>query len=153
MRRQDAVGAQALAHRGEQHALQVAAVDRELRRVVARPAAGRLGIDELAEPVEERRLARDDREPLQVVEHAERAQLGGGMRQDVDADAERQDLAARLVDPTGDARGVQAERQRQAADAGADDEDFVAAHGRGRVQGGVAVCWNSTFRQRPARRT
>ena len=123
----DRVGAEALLHRGEQHALQVAAVDRELRRLVAGPASRGLGVDELAEAVEERRLARRHRDPLQRFEHAERAQLGGRVRQDVDADAERPDLRRLLVDPAGDAGAVQAEGERQPADAGADDGDALRA--------------------------
>ena len=45
------------------------------------------------------------------------------MRQDVDADAERPDLRRLLVDAAGDAGAVQAEGERQPADAGADDGD------------------------------
>ena len=115
-------------HRRQEHALQVAAVDRELRRLVAGPAAGGLGVDELAEAIEERRLARRHRDPLQRFEHAESMELGGGMRQDVDADAERPDLSRLLVDAAGDAGAVQAEGERQPADAGAEDGDPLRFH-------------------------
>ena len=71
----------------------------------------------------------DHGDPLERgVEHAERRQHGGGVRQDVDADAERPDLGAPLVDATGDAGPVQAEGERQAADAGADDGDPLLLH-------------------------
>ena len=74
--RDHAVGTEALAHRREQHRLQVAAMDRELRHVVAGEAPSRLGVDELAEAIEERRLAGDDGALLERVEHAEPLQLG-----------------------------------------------------------------------------
>ena len=70
----DAIAAEPLAHRREQHRLQVAAVDRELRRVVAGPASARLDVDQLAEAVEEGRLARHDRDALERVANAERRQ-------------------------------------------------------------------------------
>ena len=104
----DAVGAEALPHRGEQHRLQVGAVDRELRRVVAGPASGGLAVDELAEAVEERRLARRRRPARASASTPSDAQLGARVRQDVDADAERPDLGRRLVDAAGDAGAVQA---------------------------------------------
>ena len=100
----DAIGADPLAHGVEQDRLQVGAVDRQLRRVVAGPASGRLAVDVLAEAVEERRLARDDGDALELGEDAERLQRRARVRQDVDADAERPDLGRRLVDPAGDAR-------------------------------------------------
>jgi hypothetical protein len=111
----------------EQDRLQVGAVDRQLRRVVAGPASGRLAVDVLAEAVEERRLARHDGDALEVGEDAERFERRARVRQDVDADAERPDLGGRFVDPAGDARAVQCQRERQAADAGADDGDLVAS--------------------------
>ena len=122
------VGAEPLLHRGQQHALQVAAMDRKLRCFVAGPAPGRLGVDELAEAVEEGGLAGRHGEALERLEDAQRAQLGARMRQDIDADAERQDLGGRLVDAAGDAGAVQEQGQRQAADAGADDDDPAAVH-------------------------
>ena len=66
-----AIGAESLAHRREQHRLKVAAMDRELRHVVTGPAAGRLGIDELSEAVEERRFTGDDGTALERVEYTE----------------------------------------------------------------------------------
>ena len=50
----DAIGADPLAHGGEQDALQVGAMDRQLRRRMAGPAADGFVVDELAEAVEER---------------------------------------------------------------------------------------------------
>jgi len=102
-------------------------MDRQLRRVVAGPAAERLAVDELAEAVEERALARDDRDALELGEDAERFERGARVRQDVDADAERLQLGRGVVDAAGDSGAVQRERERQAADSGADDEDVAAA--------------------------
>jgi hypothetical protein len=127
MARDDAIGAEPFADGVEQDRLQVGAVDRQLRRVVAGPASGRLAVDVLAEAVEERRLARHDGDALEVGEDAERFERRARVRQDVDADAERPDLGGRFVDPAGDARAVQCQRERQAADAGADDGDLVAS--------------------------
>jgi hypothetical protein len=45
------------------------------------------------------------------------------VRQQVDPDAERLDLRRGLEDAAGDALPVQRERERQPADAAADDED------------------------------
>jgi hypothetical protein len=47
------------------------------------------------------------------------------VRQHVDAHAERLDLGRRLEDAAGDAAPVQIERERQPADAGADEEDVI----------------------------
>jgi hypothetical protein len=80
----DAIGADPSAHGFEQDRLQVGAVDRQLRRVVAGPAPGRLAVDVLAEAVEERRLARDDGDALELGEDAERLERRARMRQDVD---------------------------------------------------------------------
>ena len=129
--RDDAIGADSRSHRLEQPGLQVGAMDRELRRVVAGPAARRLAVDVLAEAIEERRLARDDGDALERLEHAERTKRRARVRQDVDADAQWTDLGGRFVDATGDAGAVQRQRQREAADAGADDGDFA-------IGGGVA---------------
>ena len=48
------------------------------------------------------------------------------MRQQVDADAERLDLGRGLEDAAGDAGLVQRQREREPADAAADDQDGFA---------------------------
>jgi hypothetical protein len=48
------------------------------------------------------------------------------VRQDVDADADRADLARHLEHTRCDAGFVQRKREREATDAGADDDDFHA---------------------------
>jgi hypothetical protein len=114
------------AHGGEQDGLQIGAMERELRRRMAGPMAERLLVDELPEAVEERRFARDHRDALELGKDAERLQRRRRVRQDVDADAERPHLGRSLEHAAGDALPVQGQRERQAADAGADDRDLVA---------------------------
>ncbi len=120
----DLVGAGARLERLEQHHLQVAAMDGELRHVVAGEAAGRLAVDVLAEAVVEAVFARGHRHLGERLFQAESAQFARGMRQHVDADADLPDLGRRLEDAAGDAGAVQHQAEREAADAGADDQDF-----------------------------
>jgi hypothetical protein len=49
------------------------------------------------------------------------------MRQQVDADTYRPDLGGRLEDTAGNAGFMQRKPERQPANAGADDDDFVHA--------------------------
>src|SRR3546814_7319102 len=56
----DAVGADALLHRAEQDHLQVAAMDRQLRCVIAGETPARLAEGELAMPVVEAHLLRSE---------------------------------------------------------------------------------------------
>ena len=121
----DAIGARARAERIEQHHLQIAAMDRELRMVVAGGAAERLLVDQLPEAVEEGRVPGLDRDFRQRVLKPERGQFLGRMRQQIDADADRADLGNGLVDAAGNPGLVQRQSERQAADAGADDDDLV----------------------------
>ena len=102
-----AVGAGALNKGVKQHHLQVAAMDGELRPVVAAVAAGRVRIDELPEAVVVGDLAGGDADVGQRLLEPELGQFLGGVRQKVDADAERPDLGHRLVDAAGDAGRVQ----------------------------------------------
>jgi hypothetical protein len=119
------IGAHALAHGRQQHALQVSPVDRELGPLVAGMAAGRLAVHELAMGVVERRLFRRYTHLRHGVEEAEVIQLTHRVRQDVDADAERLDLGGRFENAARDAGCVQAEGRRKAADTGADDGDVA----------------------------
>ena len=113
-----------LAHRGQQHALQVGAQQRDVRPQVAGRLAERLAIDELAVPGEEGVVLRLAGGRDQRVLEPERAQLLHRMRADVDADAERPHFGRGLEHPDAarHARGVQRQRQRQPADAAADDD-------------------------------
>src|SRR5579872_4714938 len=109
----------------EQNPLQIATMNGKLRMIVAGSAAERLLIDELAEAVEEGRVPRFDRDLRQRVLKPKRGEFLGRMRQQVDADANRPDLGNRLEYPAGNAGLLQRQSQRQAADAGADDDDLV----------------------------
>ncbi len=122
------VAAEALPHRVEHHPVQVGAMDRKLRPVVAGEAAARLLVDELAVTAVEGELARLDGLCGERVLQAEFGELAHGMRQQVDADAERQHVGRGLEHARRDAGLVQAERQRQPADAATDDQDIRVAH-------------------------
>src|SRR5262249_13887283 len=90
-------------HRLMKHALQPAAVDRELRHLVAGVEAARLAPDLLAVTVGVDQLARADRHLVEARQQAELLELRDGMRQHVDADAKLADLARGLVDLAADA--------------------------------------------------
>ncbi len=136
-------------HRAEQHRVQVGAVDREMRPLVAGGEPPRLAIDQLAVAREERvvlRLARNRRE---LVLQAERAQLLDRVRPEIDADAERKNFGCGLehADAARGAAGMHGQRQRQPADAASDDDDVhvsCALRGvklSGRVRAGnLAIC-------------
>ena len=93
---ENAVGAGAALEGFQQHHLQVAAMNRELRMVVAGRAPERLLIDQLAEAVEEGRILRRDRNPRQIGLKPKRGKFLGGVRQEVDADADRADFRLRI---------------------------------------------------------
>ena len=109
----------------EQGHLQIAAMDRELRLGIARRAAQRLLIDQLAEAVEKGRVAGLDRHPRQRRLEPERREFPGGMRKQIDANPDRPDLGGGFEDPAGKRGGMQREAECQAADAAANDDDVV----------------------------
>jgi hypothetical protein len=109
----------------EQHHLQIAAMDRELRMFIARRTPQRLLIDQLAEAIEEGRVRGRNRDLRQISLESKRGEFPGGMGKQVDADADRFDLGGRLEDPAGDSGRVQRKPERQSANAGADDDDVV----------------------------
>ncbi len=102
-------------------------MDRELRPVVAGEAPARLLVNELAVAAVEGQLARLDGARGQLFLQAEFAQLAHGMRQEIDADAERQHFRRGLEGARGNAGLMQAERQGQPADAAADDQHIRLA--------------------------
>src|SRR6185312_3316010 len=106
----------------EQHAMQIGAMDRDLRPAIARRAAELLLIDELAEAVEESGLGGQHAEPGEVLLNADCIELLHRVRQEIDADAERLELRRRFEDAAGNAAPVQHQRKREPADAAADDE-------------------------------
>src|SRR5262245_33738002 len=121
------IGTQSPGRGFKQHLVQVGAMDGKLRPVVAGVATARFLVDELAMPAEEGELARLDGAGYERVLQAKLAQLAHGMWQQVDADAERMDLRCRLEYTARDASLVQAERQREPADAAAHDQHIGIA--------------------------
>jgi hypothetical protein len=125
------VRADARPHRVEQDRLQVAAVDGELRPAIARAPPERLAVDELAEAVEERRFGGLDRHLRERVLQTQVRQHARRVRQEVDAHAHRLDLGRRLEHPARNLPLMQLEREREPADAAADDENVVHGENRG----------------------
>ena len=103
-----------------------AAMHADLGERIPREPAARLGVDELAEAVEEAALAVLDALARQRLGEAERGHLAHGMGQQGDADAQLLHLGRALVHPAGDPALVQREREGQPADAAADDGDVHA---------------------------
>ena len=56
---------------------------------------------------------------------AERGEFLGGMRKQIDADADRLDLGGGFKNPAGNSGLVQRKPERQPADPGANDNDLV----------------------------
>ena len=107
----------------EQDLLQRAAMDRELRPFVTGLDAARFAPDRLAVLGEVGEFLGADGGCIKRVLQAEFDQFAHRMRQHVDADAERPQLGHAFEDPDGNADLVQAERQRQPANATTRDEN------------------------------
>ncbi len=107
----------------EQDLLQYATMDRELRPFIAGLDAARFAPDRLAVLGKERQFLGAHARCVKLVEQAELDQFAHGVRQHVDADAERPQRRHALEDFGGNADLVQAECQRQPADAAAGDEN------------------------------
>jgi hypothetical protein len=104
--------------------VQVAAVDRELRVLVAGEPAGRLPVDELPEAVEEGRFAGRDADGGQLGFQAQPGEDLRRVRQDVDAHADGPQLRGSLEDLAVEAGVVQFKSERQPADARPDDGEL-----------------------------
>ena len=116
------LAAQPLARRLVQHAVQPAAVDRELRHREAGIQAARLAPHDLAEAVGVEQLPGADGDGVQPVEQAEPGKLLDRMRQGVDADADLPRLGRLLEHGAADAARLQHQRRGQPADAATDDD-------------------------------
>ena len=110
------------AHGVVDHALQPAAMDGELRDLVARIGAARLAPDLLAEPVGVDQLVGADADRIEPVEQPELRQLLDRVRQRVDADAELAHRVGLLVDFAVDPARMQHQRGGEPADPAADDD-------------------------------
>src|ERR1700694_1148222 len=92
---------------------------------VARRAAERLPVDQLAEAIEEGRVLCGDRDLRQISFESEGGQFPGGVWEEIDADPDRPDLGGRLEYPAGNPGRMQHKPKRQSANAGSDDDDVV----------------------------
>ena len=108
------------------HALQLAAMDRELRHVVAGIEPARLAPDLLAEAVQVEQLVGADRDRVEPLQQPELLQLLDGVRQRVDADPELADAVGLLIDLAVDAARMQHQGGGQPAHASADDDRLHA---------------------------
>src|SRR5208282_4981641 len=109
-------------HRLVDHALQPAAMNRELRNVITGVDAARLAPDLLTETVGVEQLVGADRDSIQALEQAELGQFLDGVRQRIDADAQLADGVRLLEEFAVDPAGVQHQRRDQPADARACDD-------------------------------
>jgi len=98
---QQPVGSGARTEGIEQDHLQIAAMDGELRVLVARCPSQRLPINQLTEAIEEGRVLGRDRDPRQISFKSERGKFFGGMRKQIDADPDRPDVGRRFKYPAG----------------------------------------------------
>src|SRR5918996_1285191 len=96
--RSAALAADPLDGRLVKEALQLAAMDRELRPGVARVQATRLGPDALAEPVAVDELLGPDAGHVQAFQQTQLGKLLDGVGQEVDADAELANAVGLLED-------------------------------------------------------
>ena len=117
-----ASGAEPLLDGAMDHALQPAAMDRELRHVVAGIEAARLAPDFLAVAVEIIQFIGANRDGIEPVQQAEAGQFADRMRQRVDADAEFADGVGLFEQFAVDAARAQHQRGGEAADAASDDD-------------------------------
>src|SRR6185312_4881790 len=108
----------------EQHQLQVATVNRELRHVVTGKTAGGLAVDVLTEAIVETVLAGRDGDLCERIFETQSAELTRCMRQDIDADANCLEFGRSLEDTARNAGAVEHKPQRQSADARADNQNF-----------------------------
>ena len=112
------------AHRLVDHALKAAAMNGELRNVVAGVDAARFAPNLLAEAVGVKQLVGADRDRVEPLKQPKLGQFLDGMRQRVDADAEFADGVRLLENLAIDPARVQHQRRYQAADAAACDDHF-----------------------------
>ena len=115
---------QAGARRLVDDVLQPAAMDRELRNVVAGIEAARLAPDLLAEAIGIDELVGADRDRVEPVEQAEVGKLFDRMRERIDADAKLADRVRLLENLTIDPARMQHQPGHQATDAAAGDDYF-----------------------------
>src|SRR5262245_2485591 len=134
----EAFRAQSLAHRVEQHLVEVAAMDGEMRPAMPGGEPPRLAVDELAVAGKEGIVLWLAGHGRERVLQPELAELLHRVRAEIDPDAERKNLGSGLEypDTTGGLGGMGSQRQGQPADAAADDDEL---HGPLRVNASAAI--------------
>ena len=120
----DAAFAEPRAHRLIDHALQPAAMDRELRHVIARVDAARLAPDLLAEAVGVDQFKGADRDRVEPLHQPELLQFLDRVRQGVDADAKLADAVGLLEQLAIDAARMQHQSCGETANSAADNDDL-----------------------------
>jgi hypothetical protein len=112
----------------EQH-VELPAVHRVLRPVVAGEQPARLRIDVVAVQPDQRPFLRRNANPVEVLRReAEVVELAHCIRLQVDADTERAHVAHRLEHDAGDPDLVQRQRRREPAEAAARDQYRIVSH-------------------------
>ena len=129
----EVVGAEPVDERVQQHLLEDAAVDGELRPRIAGGGAPRFLPDLLAPPGAVHEHLRRDRPDAELVEQAEGVELAHGVGQQVDPDPQGAQLAHRLEHVDLDPDLVQAQGGGGPTDAPADDGErgALVGHGQG----------------------
>src|SRR5947209_13835551 len=108
----------------KQH-LQATAMDADLRKRIARKFAARLAVYELAKAIIETALAILDSRGKQFVLQPKRSEFAHAVRQQGNADAELLHLWRAFDDAAGNPALVQVQRQHEAANAPAENENLV----------------------------
>ena len=119
--------AQPVEHRAMENALQLAAVNAELRHIVSGVGAAQFLPHRLAEAIAIEQLASADAGAVELRQQTELRQNADGVRQHVEADAEFAQLRGLLEYLGLDSGLVQREGGGKAADTAADDQDFLAS--------------------------
>ena len=118
----DRLGPQPLLDGAVDHALQPAAVNRELRNIVAGVDAAGFAPDLLAVAVEVIQLVGANSDIVEFLQQAKAGELADRMRQGVDANAELADRVRLLEQLAADAPGAQHQRSGEASDTASDDD-------------------------------
>src|SRR5476649_2193961 len=142
----DRVFPQPRARRVEQRLVQVGAMDRELRPVVAGVAAARLLEDELAMAAVEGELARLDALRRERLLQAELRQFAHGVRQEVDAGAHDQDVCVAAAHSAAIPRLATTSAQRALS------RTTISARAAGVEVVGIKPCASNTWRASAASR-
>ena len=119
----DGIVAQALLHRAGQQQLEFAAMNRNLRPAIAGGDAARLAPDRSAPFVAIKKLVDFHARAAKLVEQSQFREFPRGMRQHIDAHAQRRQLRGGFIDDGLETAFVKAEGSRQPAHAGADNEN------------------------------